>query len=366
MPAYTQQALSFGPFTLHRSERLLVEGGREVRLGVRTMDLLVALVERSGEVVSPQALIAYVWGHQGVELTTLRAQVASLRAVLGKTQQGQRYIVNVVGRGYCFVAAVRPQSCPAPSTAEGPRPAPAPRNLPARLTRMVGREPVVHTIAHLMAEKRFVCLAGPGGVGKTTVAIAVGDLLLPRYCHRVRFVDLAGIEEAGEVAAAVAGALNALDATAPGIHPLSRLGSDPCSLLILDHCEHVASAAADAVGSLLKAAPGVRVLATCREPLRAEGAWVHRLSPLDLPPAGSPLTAEVALSFSAVQLFVERSMASDDRFVLRAGDAERAADICRRLEGLPLAIERAAGRVGTLGIRGLMERLQALPPPTPE
>ncbi len=109
MRPYIQQALSFGPFTLHRSERLLFDGGREVRLGGRTMDLLIALVERSGEVVSKQALMAYVWGYQAVEEATLRTQVAALRTVLGDGQNDQRYIVNVPGRGYCFVAAVRTQ-----------------------------------------------------------------------------------------------------------------------------------------------------------------------------------------------------------------------------------------------------------------
>jgi predicted ATPase/DNA-binding winged helix-turn-helix (wHTH) protein len=343
--------LAFGPFRLIPARGLLLEGDRPCRLGSRAMEILLALVERAGETVTKQDLVARAWPGVFVDEANLRVHMAALRKVLGDGQHGARYIVNVMGRGYCFVAPVRP--------AEGPTLAPAAparpirHNLPALLTRVLGRSEVIEAVALQVPARRLVTVTGPGGIGKTTVAVAAAERLLPAYDDGVWFVDLATVMDRQLIPFAMASALGFSVATANSLPSLTDFLRDKRLLLLLDNCEHLVDAIAPLAEAILRSAPRVSILTTSREALRAEGEWVYRLRPIELPPDTQSLSAVEAMQFAAVQLFVERASASLDGFRLTDAEAPIVGEICRRLDGLPLAIELAATRIDMFGLRGL-------------
>jgi predicted ATPase len=222
---------------------------------------------------------------------------------------------------------------------------------------MVGRAEFVNAIADQLPERRFITIVGPGGIGKTTVALAAAERRIAFYQDGARLVDLAPLTDPLLVPSALASVLGAAIRSEKPIPGLVNFLKDKQLLLVLDGCEHVIEPAAALAVEVLKGAPGVHILATSREPLRAEGERVQRLAPLGLPPESARLTAAEALTFPAIQLFVERAAASLDGFKLSDADAPIVADICRRLDGIALAIELAASRVDALGLRDLAARL---------
>jgi predicted ATPase/DNA-binding winged helix-turn-helix (wHTH) protein len=349
---WSQRELSFGPFRLYPVQRVLLCGDTPLRLGSRAREILVALVERAGEIVAKTELIARVWPNTCVEEGTLRVHIAALRKALGDDRTGMRYIENVTGHGYRFIAPVTRLDATQPSPTVQ-----AHDNRPFSLTRTIGRASVVATLTNRLPHGRFVTIVGPGGIGKTTVATATADHLHASYPHGVRFVDLASIVDPQLVSGTVACALGLATVSQDPLSKVIELLRHRHMLLVLDSCEHVVEAAAVLVEQLLSGAPNVHVIATSREPLRAKSEWVLRLPPLELPPPTLALTADRALAFSAVQLFAERATASLDTFELKDADVPIVADICRRLDGLPLAIELAAARIDLFGIRGLAARL---------
>jgi predicted ATPase/DNA-binding winged helix-turn-helix (wHTH) protein len=344
-----EPTIAFGPFQLLPTRRLLLEADRPVRLGSRALEILIALVERPGELVGKNELMARVWPSTFVEEGNLKVQVAGLRRALGDSRGSNRYLATVPGRGYRFVAPVRRIDEPSFSAPQAT--AEAAHRLPAPMTDMVDRADSVAALMVQLPRHRFITIVGPGGIGKTTVALAVARGLVDAYQHGVRFVDLASVREARLVPGALA---DALGLTAPGLIGALR---DRRMLLVLDNCEHVIEACAAWTVEALNGAPEVQILATSREPLRAEGEHVHRLAPLASPPPSAGLTAAAALGFPAVQLFVERAAATSGTFSFGDAEAPLVAEICRRLDGLPLAIELAAARVDAFGVRGLAARL---------
>ena len=348
--------ISFGPYRLLAAQRLLLEGDKPVRLGSRAFDILTALVERAGEVVGKEELIARAWPATFVEEANLKIQVSALRRALGDGQGDNRYVVTVVGRGYNFVAPIRNEE---PSRAS-PSPTIAPaalHNLPFATTRMIGREEIVTTLVTQLSRQRLVTVVGPGGIGKTTVALAVAERMIGAYEHGVWLVDLAPLRDPGLVPSAVATVLGLEIRTEDPLPGLVAALRDNRMLLLLDNCEHVIDAAAGLAAAVLSGAPGVNILATSREPLGVPGERVHRLGPLSSPEPSSGLTAAEAAAFPAVQLFVERVTAIVEDFALTDANAPLVVAICRRLDGLPLAIEFAAPRVEVLGVEGLAARL---------
>src|ERR1700738_3813292 len=178
----THGVVSFGPFCLFAAERQLKKGDEPLQLGGRALDALIALVERAGEVVTRRELIARVWPNVTVEEANLRVHIASLRKALGDGREGARYVTNVTGQGYCFVAPVtrampRRAAPPAADVAVATRL----QRLPARLTRMVGRDETVRALSTQLMTRRFVSIVGPGGMGKTTVAVSVAHALLDGF-----------------------------------------------------------------------------------------------------------------------------------------------------------------------------------------
>jgi predicted ATPase/DNA-binding winged helix-turn-helix (wHTH) protein len=348
---------SFVSFRLLRDQQLLLNGETPVRLGSRAREILTALLERPGVVVSKEELFARVWPKQFVEEGNLKFHVAVLRKALGDGQNGNRFITNVPGRGYCFVAPVE-TSARADSQGTGSKlRSDEPRHLPAPLSRIVGRSDTIVALATRLPESRFITIAGPGGIGKTTVAVAVADALAATYADGVRFVDLAPLADPSLVATAVGSALGVAVRSDNVIHGLISFLQNKHFLIVLDNCEHVIETAAALAEEIFGSAPGTHILATSREPLRAGGEHVHHLASLATPPSSQELTAAQALAFPAVQLFVERAAASHDTFELTDADAPFVADLCNRLDGMPVAIEIAAGRVNSFGVAELASRL---------
>jgi DNA-binding winged helix-turn-helix (wHTH) protein len=177
------RAISFGHFHLLPEQRLLLEGDKPVRLGSRAFEILTALVERAGKVVGKDELIARAWPGLSVEEGNLRFQIAGLRRALGDGHDGNRYITAALGRGYSFVAPVAVTE--GPSTPAVPAAAEPAHNLPIILTRMVGRTETVAALAKRLPGQRLITIVGPGGVGKTAVALAVAERLIGTYAHGV-------------------------------------------------------------------------------------------------------------------------------------------------------------------------------------
>ena len=353
IPVSSDQAISFGPFRLVPSQQLLLEDGKPVRLGSRALDVLIALAEHANEIVSPRDLIARVWPNTVVEEGNLRVHIAAIRRALGDGQAGKRYVLNIPGRGYRFVAPIsastEQESPPPPSTTTA-------YDLPT-FTRMVGRDDIVNSLVAELARRRFVTLVGPGGIGKTTVALAVAHRSIAAYRDGVRFVDFAPLTDPLLVPSTLAFVLGVAIRSDNPIAGLIAFLRDKDVLLVLDSCEHVIDATASLTEQLLRAAPGVHILATSREAMRADGERVQRLGPLSVPAVTTGLTAAEALAYPAVQLFVERASESLDTFELTDADVGAIVDICCRLDGIALAIELAAGRVEAFGVRGLAVRL---------
>lgn len=353
------EELIFGPFRLVPARKLLLEADRPCKLGSRALDLLTVLAGRAGEVVTREELIAQVWPGTFVEDNNLRVQMAALRRVLGDGRDGRNYIRNIAGQGYRFVADVRRHGTATDAVPPG---AAAARH---SLTRIVGRDTALAALAADMRAHRLVTVCGPGGIGKTTVATALADGLVPGLADQACLVELASLADPALVASAVASSLGLPVLSQDPLPALVAWLRDRRLLLVLDNCEHVIDATALLVEAVLAGAPGIRVLATSREPLRARGEWVMRLPALDVPPAGIALTAAAAMAFPAVQLFVDRAAAAGlGSFALTDADAPLAAEICRRLDGMPLALELAAARVDGLGLAriasGLDDRLRLL------
>jgi predicted ATPase/DNA-binding winged helix-turn-helix (wHTH) protein len=343
-------AISFGPFTLRMAERFLECVGGPIELGARALDILIVLVERAGQVINKKDLIARVWPDTTVDESNLRFHIASLRKALSDGKSGARYVITVPGRGYCFVAPIFRSSALRLLSAKSLL-ASQSNGLPPHLTRMVGRDETVQKISSQLATKRFVSIVGPGGIGKTTVAVALGHKLLADYEGGVYFLDLVPLDDPLLVPSAVASALGLLvQSNDPSLGLIGFL-RDKRILIILDNCEHVVETAATLAERIFQEAPQVCVLATSREALRVEGEHVHLLTPLESPPDDPGLTATLARTFPAVQLFLERVAASGHYFELEDGDAPTVAEICRRLDGIALAIELAAGRVNAYGLR---------------
>jgi len=344
----TRDALTFGPFTLAMSERLLERDGNPVELGGRALDILIALVTTPNEVVTKQKLMSEVWPDSIVEEGSLRFHMNSLRKALGDGKDGARYITTVPGRGYCFVAPV----ARAGSERSGAR-VPAHfshANLPARVNRMIGRDDDVHELAARLTDKRIVTIVGPGGVGKTTVALAVAHHIAEAFGGSVLFVDFGMIGDARLAATAVTSMLGVSVQSENPTPALIQFLKDKRILLILDTCEHLVDAIAPLAATIAETAPGVHILATSREALRIEGEHVYRLEALPCPPDAPGLSASAIQQFPAAQLFVERALAGGARLEINDTEAAIVSEICRKLDGVALAIELAARRVESHGL----------------
>jgi predicted ATPase/DNA-binding winged helix-turn-helix (wHTH) protein len=347
--AQTKDIISFGPFSLIAGERLLTKDGSPIELSSRALDILTALLSRPNEVMSKNDLLAQVWPDVIVEEGSLRFHMTYLRKALGDGKDGARYIATLPGRGYCFVAPISNgsdvRSAASGAAADFPH-----ANLPSRLSQMIGREEDVLRLSAQLSASRIVTIVGSGGVGKTTVAVAVGHHLSRTFDGAALFVDFGMLADPNLVAPGIASMLGIAVGSNDVRPSLMAYLRHRRILLILDTCEHLIDAVATLAADIIEAAPQVRILATSREALRIDGERVYRLDTLAYPPNGSEVTADTVLSFPATQLFIERAAASGTNLDISDADARIVAGICRKLDGVALALELAARRVETCGL----------------
>jgi predicted ATPase len=341
------RAFVFGAFSLTTAWRRLERNGSPVQLGDKAFQILRILVEQAGHVVGKTELLRQA----GIlNDDSLRFHIAALRKALGDG----RYIANIAGQGYSFVAPVSHRPVEPPPEIRRT----SARALPGRPRQLVGRDQALKALAEQLLQHRFVTVVGPGGVGKTSVALTLAHELASEFDGDVCFFDVGSIFNpellAGGLAAALGVRVQPSDA-APGIVTFLQRRR---MLLVLDGCEPGVDAAAALAEQLFQDAPQVHLLATSREALRADGEHVYRLFPLGYPPAGAGQTADDALAFAAVQLFVERVASSLQDFSLTDEEAPLVSEICRKLDGLALAIELAAGRVDAYGVGEVARQLE--------
>ncbi|WP_053185731.1 ATP-binding protein [Pseudomonas thivervalensis] len=341
----SEPAVGFGPFAFYRQQRLVTRDGQPLALGGRALDVLQVLVEHAGHYVSKQTLIAHVWPDSVVEAINLRVHIAALRRAFGDGRDGVRYILNHPRQGYCLAV-----SLPVQDGVESPFSPRAERhNLPTRLSPVIGRDKVLGRLLAQVPRQALTTVTGPGGVGKTTVVVRVAELLLEHFDDGAWFVDLATISDPSQVMAQVADTLGL---------PHGALGRrlESCRmLLVLDGCEHQLDACRDLAQALTAAAPGVALLCSSREPLALPD---EKIVPLPGLAVASPLEPEhQVVACPAVQLLTERVSARLQGVQPVGRDWLILAQICQRLDGLPLALELAAAQVDVLGLAGVLEQL---------
>jgi predicted ATPase/DNA-binding winged helix-turn-helix (wHTH) protein len=351
--------VEFGRFRVVPHRRQLLADGRPIALGARSFDLLMALIETPGEVVGKDALLSRIWPNQIVDENRLQGEISVLRKAFG-VDRG--LIQTVAGRGYQFTGEIRALAAgraagevpSASSAAAAPR---ALTNLLQPVSELIGRAAELSEVTDLVTNHRLVTLIGEGGIGKTRLGLEVARQLISEFVDGVWVAELAPLSDPGLVSVTVATSLQ-LELPGGEVSPewvANMLGARRL-LLVLDNCEHVISAAAGMAEALLRANAVVRVLATSREPLRAEGECLYRVPPLAVPAADGADLEEV-LRHGAVRLFVARAHSADPHFSAGGPTAAAAAAICRRLDGIPLAIELAAARGVALGVEELAARL---------
>ena len=367
------KAFLFGRYRLIPDRRALFADGDEVSMGGRAFDLLLALVERRDRVVLKNELIELVWPGRVVEEGNLTVHVASLRKLFGKG-----IITTLPGRGYRFVAPVQEvvstenaqsgaqqDSAGLPSLKAAPSAASEtvslPHTVPRPLTRLVGRADDLDRVEALLGSSRLITVVGAGGIGKTRLALAIAaaDGVRRYFSDGVWLADLGPVEDPGLVPTAIASALGIDIRDGEVLRGVTLFLSTRRGLLIVDGCEHLLRAVAGAAEAILRTCPNVAMLATSREPLRAEGENLHRLKPLKMAPAMAGIRANQLDEYPASELFVERARAVLRDFAPTDAEAREVIEICRRLDGIPLAIELAVPTLQALPLTELRKRLDS-------
>ncbi len=337
------RSTKFGRYELFADLKLLLRDGNKIDLGGRAFDVLLVLAEAGGDVVSKELLIQKVWAGAAIEDNSLQAQISAIRRALGADRD---LLSTDFGRGYRLAGLNR--------TAEQHHHvdlALPPTRLPFALTPLLGRERECSEIGQLIARNRFVTLTGPGGIGKTRLALEVGRSIAPTFADGVHLAEMARIAEDSFVWSTIAGCLQIPSTVRP--EQIQDHIKGKHLLLIIDNCEHLIDSIAVAVEVLLRTVSELHILVTAQEPLGAEGEHVYRLTPLSIPPPDTD-TKEEALTHAAVQLFVDRASAGSQAFALTQDNFQDVCAICRRLDGLPLSLELASARVSALGLQGVI------------
>jgi predicted ATPase len=341
------QAYRFGQVEIRPAERQLLVDGRPAALGARAFDVLIALIDHRDRVVTKNELFDIVWPGLVVEENNLHVQISTLRKVLGPQS-----VATIPGRGFRFtpqVEEIQAPSCPLP---------PRNHNLPAQLNSFIGREHEIAELKKMLATARLVTLTSPGGTGKSRLSLQVAYELLPEYPDGVWLIELAPVADERRVPQTVASVLGVKeDAGRPVIEALIRFVRDRRILVILDNCEHLLQACADLAKQLLQSGPGVKLLASSREHLHVAGEVNYPVPALAVPDRAERHGVEALALYEAVRLFVDRAVAGQPTFELTAANGATVADICRRLDGIPLAIELAAARVRALSVEQIAARL---------
>jgi predicted ATPase/DNA-binding winged helix-turn-helix (wHTH) protein len=347
-----EECYEFAGLRLYPRRRALLRGGERVVIGGRALDLLSLLVSRAGNVVSFGDLMRLVWPNVTVEEANVRVQMNILRRILSQWDEANGAINTVPNRGYCFVLPVRYH--PNGGVPAGSRVQKHPA-LPILANTIVGRDDAIQIIENALDQNRLVTVTGPGGIGKTTVAIATAKRYAQKFQGDISFIDFSSVTDGAGAAQVISEVLHV-----PAEHDVlealcKHLGTNE-TLLIFDTCEHIVEPAAVLAERLLGHCSNLKLLVTSREALRATGEWSHSLPSLTFPAEGEEIEEKDLAKFSAVTLFIDR-VRSSTRFEPCRRDLPKIAEICRRLDGIPLALEFAAARVAELGLREIAARL---------
>lgn len=360
-----EPAYSFGHFRLVPSRRELLAAGQPLNVGGRAFDLLTALVQGGGRVMSKDELMSLTWPRLVVEENNLKVQIVTLRKLLGHPAIG-----TVPGRGYRFALPITQDNATANAVtpgeadearipASGVSGSPGPvtlqlrGNLPAQLLPLIGRSDDLAAIRSLLLEHGLVTVSGAGGIGKTRLSQAVAARSASDYPDGVWWIELAPFSQANLVATTIAETLriDLSDGRDPTQAVLAHARGRRL-LLVLDNCEHLLEAVASFAAAACGAALRLRLLVTSQEVLRIPSEQVYRLGPLTLPEPGVNSSVAAVTASGAGALFLARARAADSRFELSASNCDAVIEICRRLDGIPLAIELAVARLPLLGIEG--------------
>jgi predicted ATPase/DNA-binding winged helix-turn-helix (wHTH) protein len=344
-----KRTFSFGPFVLDPNRQVLAKGTTRVKVGVRSLEILTALVERAGELVTKEELISRVWPDTFVEESNVKVNVAALRRALGENQEAPQYVATANGRGYRFIGRVESFE---PDSGAAPAAATPKHNLPVQTTHVVGRADDVLTLSDRLTRHRLVTISGTGGVGKTTVAVSLAAEMLTRFTDGVWFVDLAPLRDASLVSKAMADVVGLTAHCDNVAGALNTFMSSRRVLIVLDNCEHLIGSVAALVDQLIQHTDYVHILATSREPLCVKGEQVYRLPALEVPADSGTLGGSEALRYSGIELFLERAAACAG-YRLTDEDVPVVSEICQKLDGIALAIELAAARVDSLALAEL-------------
>ncbi len=327
--------LQFEGFELDVQNRKLTDDGQPLRLGGRAFDLLAALAQRQGQVVSKDELMEAVWPTASVEEGALRVSLVSLRKSLGERARG--FIDNVPGKGYVFVPQVRIDRAATVTV----KLAASSADLPRLANKVIGRDEFIKKTTELLLKSRLLTITGTGGIGKTSAAVAIAKGFVSD--KRVLFVDLASLSDSANLMPSLA---SQLGLSVYGLELLRAVAAElrkTPTLLVFDNCEHIIQAAAEAAESILHEVPSLIILATSREPLRIHLERICHLPPLAVPPEGA--SPEDAIRYPALDLFYSMAgLFKDERDLRQPETIALSADIVRKLEGIPLAIELAASR----------------------
>jgi len=357
-----------GHWEIDLARRELRSRGVAAPLGGRAFEILEVLVQAAGELVNKYDLIRRVWPGATVGENTLHVHISAVRKAFGSDRE---LLKSVSGRGYRLLGTwsiqrgnsglgsdleTATEQLPERSRLTSRRTT----NLPQPVSELIGRDAELREILNLSSTQRLVTLTGTGGIGKTRLALEAARREIPRFADGVWVAELAPLTDPGLVPVTVATALG-LELAAGTASPQSiatALGSRQI-MLVLDNCEHVVEAAAQIADLLLRANPAMHVIATSRELLRTEGEWAYRVPPLAFPLENSS-DGEDQQRYGAVRLFNDRVRSAATSFSPDVRTAASIAVICRRLEGIPLAIELAAARAATLGIESVASGLDDL------
>lgn len=352
--ASTVMTYRFGRFELRPAQRSMTVDGEAAPIGARAFDVLMALIERRDRVVSAAELFDLVWPHVVVEENNLRQQVAALRKLLGANA-----IVTVPGRGYRFTATLEAEkeanrAGDATTSAEHV----GAGNLPLNLPSLIGREAELPTVVELLSGTHLLTLVGAGGIGKTRLALDVAAHVMSLFKDGVWFVELAPVADPALVPRVVASALDVHEEPdRPLLDTLLDFLRHRELLIVLDNCEHLVDACARWVEQVLHRSAGTRILATSRESLAIAGETTWRVPSLLSADPGAHPSQEQLMGYAATRLFLQRAMAAEPSFRLTPENAAAVAQVCHRLDGIPLALELAAARVKVMRVEQVAERL---------
>lgn len=330
-------------------QRQLLVDGTAARIGARAFDVLLALVERRDRVVTKAELLDLVWPGMVVEENNLAAQVSALRKVLGASA-----FATIPGIGYRFSTPLLDDHAAAPADVAG-RNQTRRTNLPAATESLIGRDTDVAAVSSMLEQHRLVTIVGPGGIGKTRLAQEVARGLIGRFPHGAWWVDLAANPSAEAVVPAIAHAAELQLGAGDAAPELAQAFGDRVTLIVLDNSEYVAEHAATIVRTLLAQAPGVSILVTSQELLKVPTEFAYSLDGLAV--AAADAAPEAARECAALRLLGRRASAADWRYRIADDKLPLALDLCRRLDGIALAIEMAAARLPVMGLETLVSRL---------